>query len=532
MLLIIFSDTVDMIYEKYNISNKSKEELLYEAREFKKLAYYKTDKIGNISKSKLEKIYNIYRVLGLAKRGLDIDKIIYTNRSKNIKLSDEEKRHLQDMGKIDLCVDPDWLPFDKIDKNGKHIGISADYIKLFEKFLSTKINLVKTSSWSEALDFAKDKKCDILTSIVSTPERKKYLNFTTSYNEFPLVAATKMDSIKIKSISDLKGKKIGATNGYAFANILKVIYPTIEIIEVKSVDEGLEKVNNKEIFAFIDTLPSIVYKIRSKQSANLKVSGNIYDHWNLRIGVRKDDKILLNAIQKAIDSISDTQKQKILKKWILIEYENRVDYGLIWKILALSFIVLFVVFAWNRQIRAKNILLQKTQNKVKEKNRSLQTLATTDRLTGINNRLKLDSILDKEVTRSRRYKNMFGISIMDIDNFKNVNDTYGHQVGDNILQEVAKVLKQCIRDTDYVGRWGGEEFLLICLEVDENALHVLIEKIKNRIKNHDFLHVEQITASFGVTSYKKDDGVESILKRADDALYKAKEKGKNRVVIV
>lgn len=160
----------------------------------------------------------------------------------------------------------------------------------------------------------------------------------------------------------------------------------------------------------------------------------------------------------------------------------------------------------------------------------LQKLATVDSLTGIYNRYKINDEIEIEIGRNRRYEEDFALVMFDIDYFKRVNDTYGHETGDYVLQEISAAVAKEIRESDRFGRWGGEEFMVILPTLKrEEALHVS-EKLRAKIENHDFRDVGQITVSMGVTVFTSKDTKETLLKRVDDALYRAKDEGRNRVV--
>jgi len=158
-----------------------------------------------------------------------------------------------------------------------------------------------------------------------------------------------------------------------------------------------------------------------------------------------------------------------------------------------------------------------------------ELLATTDRLTGIYNRHKLDFVLQAELDRSQRNERNFGIMLLDIDHFKRVNDTYGHQIGDQILKDLASLLKTNIRNTDTLGRWGGEEFLLICPETNAEGLFNLAEKLRGIVERHVFSIAKHNTISFGIAMNQPADSIADIISRADKALYTAKNEGRNRV---
>ena len=160
----------------------------------------------------------------------------------------------------------------------------------------------------------------------------------------------------------------------------------------------------------------------------------------------------------------------------------------------------------------------------------LQKLAVTDPLTGLFNRHQLNTVLEQEMARDLRYEKKFGLIIIDIDYFKVINDNYGHDVGDQVLQQVARVLSQSLRDNDTLIRWGGEEFVVIALEVNDNSLINLGNKLRENIESEHYLVTEKVTVSVGTTMFTKNDTQDSLISRADKALYQAKGKGRNITV--
>ena len=159
----------------------------------------------------------------------------------------------------------------------------------------------------------------------------------------------------------------------------------------------------------------------------------------------------------------------------------------------------------------------------------IEELSITDRLTQLYNRLKLDEVLSYEVDRANRYDTDLSVILFDIDHFKSINDTFGHPVGDVVLVAIANLTKKVLRNTDIAGRWGGEEFVVVCPETDLEGAASLAEKIRHEIASFDFPVVGFRSSSFGVAAYQKDEGETSLLKRVDLVLYKAKENGRNRV---
>jgi diguanylate cyclase len=162
---------------------------------------------------------------------------------------------------------------------------------------------------------------------------------------------------------------------------------------------------------------------------------------------------------------------------------------------------------------------------------ALQIISTTDHLTKLNNRKELDFTLEKNENIFKRYNDIFSVILLDIDDFKKVNDTYGHLVGDKVLIDISKILSKFTREIDIVGRWGGEEFLIICPKTNEKEASVVAEKLRKKIEEYPFEKVEHKTISCGVSSYKENDSIDQLLIRADKAMYFSKTEGKNRVTI-
>lgn len=167
---------------------------------------------------------------------------------------------------------------------------------------------------------------------------------------------------------------------------------------------------------------------------------------------------------------------------------------------------------------------------IKRANEQLKDVASKDYLTGLYNRIKLDEVLQYQFNYSKRYGNIFGIILIDIDFFKDVNDEYGHQVGDSVLCEFAELLRAGSRETDTVSRWGGEEFLIVVENIAKESILLLAEKLRTRIEMYRFSKVNHKTASFGVAVYTEDDTISTLVARVDQALYEAKNGGRNRVV--
>lgn len=496
------------------------------------IVYYK---IGDMYVSEIDKDFPVNLELPNRTSSIKIVKnqktigvltLYYSTKVGDETLTKEESEYLNNKKNIRMCVDPNWLPFEKIE-NGKHIGLTSEIIKLFAQNLKIPIVLVPTINWQESLDFAKNRKCDILSLVSRTPERERYMDFTTPYIDAPIVLATRNGIPFIDNLQQVIDKQIGVVKGYSLHELLRTRYPNINLVEVDSIADGLKKVENGKLFGYLDNSIVLNYEIQKNHIGTLAISGKFENHFLLGLATRNDEPILLQIFQKAVKSVSQNDKEQIYKRWVSnkIEKIKVTDYSLVYQVTIFSILVLLIFVYWNRKI-------VKTNKELETAKKEIEKLAITDKLTGLYNRAKLDEILEIEIERCRRFNHDMAFCILDIDCFKSINDNFGHQVGDKVLMEISDLLIQSTRKIDFVGRWGGEEFIIICPETGKNGALTFLENLREKIETYKFPNVGKITASFGLTLLDKDDDSIKIVKRADEALYEAKKNGRNKVIFI
>lgn len=229
----------------------------------------------------------------------------------------------------------------------------------------------------------------------------------------------------------------------------------------------------------------------------------------LFLPIFQSDIVLSNYIE---DTISNA-----IIAWIasLINYRKYVK----------EFINKKIIQRNNEELKEKNVKIQKMNEKLVE-------LSIKDGLTNIYNRRKLDEVLKYEYRIAQKQNIDFSVILLDLDNFKCINDTFGHNVGDQVLIEIAHILKSNIRKRDTVGRWGGEEFLIICPETNLNQALELAEQLRKTIESHHFLVIDYITGSFGVSTYRGEDTIDTLINRVDKGLYRAKGNERNKVEFI
>jgi diguanylate cyclase (GGDEF)-like protein len=161
----------------------------------------------------------------------------------------------------------------------------------------------------------------------------------------------------------------------------------------------------------------------------------------------------------------------------------------------------------------------------------LTRLAENDYLTGLYNRSKLTEKLEVELKRHQRYKRELSVILIDVDYFKQTNDSMGHIAGDRLLKAISSRISDTIRDVDILGRWGGEEFLVICPETDLQGATLLAKKLRESIERAPFGDLGSKTVSCGVAAIESNTSLVTLIHRADQALYAAKDAGRNRVAV-
>jgi len=295
---------------------------------------------------------------------------------KKVFFNKEEKEYLKNKKHLNMCVNPNWLPYEKI-KNGKYIGISSEYVKLFKEQLTIPINLIETKTWMESLHKARDRQCDFIATMSETEYEKRYFSFTKEYISAPLAIATKTNRRTIADISNFLGKTFGVVKGYAYKEILMNKYPKIKIVDIESIKDGLEKVESNHLFAVIDTLPALGQEIQTNFN-DLKIAGKIKGDWGFSIATRNDEVLLDGIFNKLLNAIPSETKNAILNKWIVVKYQESIDYTILFWILLIVMVMISVGIYKNREISKINQKMESYIHIVDE-----NVLTTSTNLQGI-----------------------------------------------------------------------------------------------------------------------------------------------------
>ncbi|NPA10797.1 MAG: diguanylate cyclase [Epsilonproteobacteria bacterium] len=422
---------------------------------------------------------------------------------RRVKLSDLYSNLFRELGsdKLKVVLTPYWPPFNFNDK-GELKGISVDFWRLIAQKADLNYELITEASWTNVVNGIKNGKYDLVPNTSKTPDREKYAIFSKPFAEFPLAIACR-DDLDIESIDDIKSIAVG--KNYTAHKMMKEHYPNLNYIPVNNVIQAIKLVKNKKADCFVDIFPTVVWMINQQGIGFIKIYFKTDFTFKMMVMLRKDLTDVRDEINKAIDKISTLEKNQIMSKYIdedvLVKDDGKMDWQYVLIIMVMVLLLVMIVF--------KTLTYKKKSE--------------LDALTGVYNRGAIEAIMRKMIKETDG-----SVILLDIDHFKKINDTYGHEKGDLVLAALAKILKRSIRKSDYFGRWGGEEFVIILPHASYDVAYKIAQKLREIVEQVDFDGIH-ITISLGVTEYKQGENIKEVFKRADEALYDAKNSGRNQV---
>lgn len=456
---------------------------------------------------------------GIQQRWLNVARSVKSPAESGQLLSREEHEYLQQIGELRYSIDPTWFPMEgEID--GVHQGISADFIRDFEQMLGIDLTYVPSTSWSESLMHLSQGDIDFLPLVEATEERQRSFRLSRAYINEPLVLATRDGSSYVENLNGISARKVGVVEGYSIFSRIQADYPNLEVVTVKDVSDGLLAVEHGDLFGIIDGQTVISYQIQHYHPG-LRINTRLDEDVALGIAVGLNDEMLATIFEKAIDSIGPSRRQEIFNRWSPIVVEHSGNYSEIWKIVFFSFtlLILILLFFVYRQV-----LLQKY-------NRELELLSTTDSLTGLpNRRLLLDRINHAQKIAKRNHE-FSAILFLDLNGFKQVNDTHGHHVGDELLKSVSRRLTEHVREIDTVARLGGDEFVILLESLADSQQRAESYAIEISEKIHQafagkFMIIGyeiEVSSSIGICLFSGDECTpEQLISNADTSMYRNK----------
>ena len=490
-------ESVNLILEKYNSQNFIKEELIYEAKQLKNLAYENVDTLGKIDKNKVQRIHDLYNIMGLLPRKIDINDFVYEkNRFQNI-FTFEEQQFIKSRHILRVGIRNDFKPFTFFNNLGEREGIIHDYLNLISEKTGFKFKY-EINTEEELLKKLKNNEIDFIP-ILSNYEQLNDFKFSKTYFQ------TNSNLLNISHSSHITDDDI-----FKLKNLMDDKLSHLLIFK----DLILSYIVNKEI---INT--NLVLPVKKTEYHDIKMIFN------------KDCYVLENIISKAL-TITNEDADFIQNKWNLFIKEN-FSWFVLNKIFFIFIIISFAVIYKQIALHRINQKLIKNKHELEVANLELKELAEKDALTKLYNRRFFINIANNIILLEKREKRESSLLMFDIDNFKKINDTYGHPIGDLVLSNLGKILLEYSRKSDVISRIGGEEFMILLPNTDlisakqySEDLRKIIEKSYIKMNNFEF----NFTVSMGLTLIKHDDTLEKAITRVDNYLYQAKRNGKNMLI--
>ncbi|WP_428239965.1 EAL domain-containing protein [Gynuella sp.] len=414
-------------------------------------------------------------------------------------------------------------PFEYTAANGDYRGIAADYIRLIESRLNIQFQRSPVAPWEDLQQQLEDRQLDVLSFATKTRQNQGFLTFTQPYLSAGMIIVTRENVHYVANLNSLKGQLIATETHSIPYQELHPKYPTLNFIEYNTTASALAAVAKGEAFAYLGNIASASYIMREQSLANLTISGEVPFRYQFALGVRSDWPELVSILNKTLATITEEERNRIFNQWVAISIHKGVP--VLWLIgcTLLAVIAVAVVLYWN-------YLLNK---KVADRTQQLEYRAQHDTLTQLPNRTTILSHVEYLLKNTEKTSDdqCFAVMFLDLDDFKKINDTLGHAVGDQLLQAVAIRLDHALKETNFIGRFGGDEFVIMTgLSVHLKHILSIAETVLSEIQK-GFVIDERtlmITTSIGIAIYPNDGhSGDALLRHADMAMYNAKHLGGN-----
>lgn len=506
-------ESAKIIYEKYNSQNKTLEALIYEGNTLKKLSKIDQNLLGNINYQTIDEIKRFYTLLGLNSSNnlFDTQNILFDKN--DILINENERKYLED-NSFALLVQNNKIPF-SFKTMDELVGVELDFWNLISKKLSKSFNIEEMINTEFINIFSDSIKGKFIYSFEEDTS-SKYI-FSDPISKIPIAIATKNSVNYISDLSSLNNIKIGVLKDLKLSKLLKNDYPNITFEEINTINDGINKLNENKIFGLIDNFYTLSHSINQYKSNELKINNSLKYEISMRFQVEKENEKFIQLINKTISILSQKEKNNIFNNYQLISYQEDFDFLYLIQFIVPLLIVLVILIFFNYRL--------KNEVKVRKKiEKELSKFANKDSLTNIYNRRKIEELCENELKRSERYNSNLSLIFFDLNDFKLINDLSGHHQGDDVLIKIADVVSNNIRSTDYFGRWGGDEFLIVLPHTDLLQTEKIIRTLENKISEINFNLKEnlKVSCSFGLCQYAPNDTVDSLLKKADESMYSIK----------
>jgi len=482
----------------------------------------------NIINEGFKKI-ELNKLVSIEERWLSGDSHYYKDLLKKVVLNKREVQIIEKNNAISVGFLASLAPTSFINKQGTFSGINRDILDLISERTGLHFNFIRYDTWNQLYQSMIAGDIDIITNITPTKKRKEKLLFTQAYWKTPWVILHPQHIGRQSQLSDFYGKKLAIVKGFYLIDYLLENHPLISLEIVKNREEGLLVIQQEKVDGLIETISSASQLLKQESLISLTISvieGVPTD--NSHFGIQKNNPILADIFDKGIASIGAEDKSDIHERWFSVDINTGLDRSVVMRVALqvtlLIIIVMVVIIMWNRRLKTEITHRKQLEEKMKH-------MATHDDLTGLANRGLLKDRINMAIELHQRQSLLMAVLFLDLDGFKSVNDTYGHDVGDELLILVAKRLQSCVRTSDTVVRFGGDEFVLLLTGLHHsNEAAFVADKVLQQLQSSFELSstTVQISCSIGIAMYPNDGSNDTeLLKVADTLMYQVKAAGKN-----
>lgn len=471
-------------------------------------------------------IINLDELREMEKRWIQTPESRYfANLRTKINFTAAEKSWLLRHPVIRLGAVRNWAPIEFTNDKGEFVGVTRDLMDIFEKRAQISIEVQLFDEWADVLEALKAGDIDMVASMEQNQARQSFAVFTDGYWPQHWGVILPGETLNVHSLAQLSGKRLAVVKGYQLIPHIHQHFPKILMQIVPDNESGFKAVRNGQADAFIDGMVALATELREGRHRDLSFS--LVDDVEPaleRMGIRKDYQPLATILNKVIHTITDDEKKQILEKWFELKIESGIETE---KVLQIGFLVVLIflfILIWNRRLRSEVNLRKAIEQKMKH-------MATHDELTQLPNRVLLRDRLNIAIPSHARHHEFLALLFIDLDGFKDINDTYGHDVGDELLVQLGERFRTTVRRSDTVARFGGDEFVVLLTQLHQNDEAAEVAEKLLQIIGQPFALSRctvEVGASIGIAIYPED-GVNDteLMKVADTLMYKVKAAGKN-----
>lgn len=446
-----------------------------------------------------------------------------------------------------VVIRSDWKPYYFLNEQGKPDGYAVELFEAIAQEANIRFEFVIAANFQEIIQLLHKSQVDIVPNISIVAHRESLLLFTQPTDDFMINIYKHKESKNINTLEDINNRKMGLVSNNICAKLIDENYTHIQktyYVDYKALMQGLL---NKEVDVFCYPKPLIEAINEEYLNHIVPLDKSLYEI-KRGVGVIKSNFDVLPHLDEAITNLKLTgQLNKLQEKWFkkekYIELTRSETIFLVVSFFGIMLTSLIIVIyfihkkKWlltNKMLEEeveKQILRYKEQNeKLEQLQEKLKQQLNKDTLTNIYNRTFYNQKIQEMLALYQRHNTVFSFLIFDIDDFKYINDNYGHTTGDKVLIKLCALVQKQVRFTDYLFRVGGEEFVILFSNTSQKEILDAVEKLRLTIeKELNVLENRNITVSMGLTQVQSQDTQETIFNRADELLYKAKKSGKNQV---